>query len=91
MRVGAVTLFQGRKIRTVVEMKGLAVDHQGGDRFDAGAFCLGHAVAGGAEVHNFQVDLGAIEIAGDGRFRLETNRAAGVIEGGSGFHVQRWR
>ncbi len=78
-------LFQCAQCRAEVEMKGPAVEHQSRDGLHAGPFGLRDSCLCGAEMDNFEVDLGGVEIAGDSRLGVETDGAAGVIEGSDGF------
>ena len=63
-----------------IHMQWMAIDHQGRDRFHAGGRGFRHAIFGGAEMDDFEIDLGRIEIARDRTFSFEADRAARVIE-----------
>ena len=80
----SVSLLQGAHWGAEVEMQGLSADDEGGDGLHAGGFGLGDTALRGAEVHDFQIHFGPIEVAVDGAFGIETDGAAGVIEGGGG-------
>lgn len=69
-----------------VQVQRLAVYHESGDGFHAGGGGFGDAVPGGAEVNDFDVNLGRIEVAGDDAFGFEANGAASVVEFSGGFH-----
>ena len=63
----------------------MSADDERRDGFDASGLGFGDAVLGGAKVDDLEVDLGGVEVTRDGALGVETNRAAGVIEGGDDF------
>mgnify|MGYP001613465166 CR=1 FL=1 len=86
-REPAGRLLQCAERGTEVEVQRLSTNHEGRHGFHAGALRLGHALLGGAEMHDLERDLVLVEVARDRRFRVETNRAAGMVKSGRGlFH-----
>ena len=62
----------------------------GGHTADAGLLGLADAAGGFAEVDDFHVEAGRVEGRGEGLLGIDTDRAAGVVEGGVLFHRFGW-
>ncbi len=70
----------------MVDMVDLPVEDQSGHGLDACLF--GFLKTGGvlAEVDDFQIEPDGVERVDEILFRVDTDRASGVIEDGFGFH-----
>ena len=67
-----------------------AAEDDGGDAFDAGLFGLIDAAGLLAEVDDFHFEASRVEGRGEGLLGIDTDRAAGVVEGGVLFHRFGW-
>lgn len=83
-------LLQRTEIGPVVDVIDGAAEGDGGDAFDTGLLGLADAAGGFAEVDDFHFEAGRVEGGGEGLLGIDTDRAAGVVEGGVLFHRFGW-